>query len=256
MSTINQVFFSLSPSPTRVDASIAHQEVTVEHAQAIPAHTIHSVLEDAGFDVSSPDVSSSEHTLSQATQGMSSDKRRKHIQYCLLCREADDIILQENTGRLSSNGASSTAHSTLEEPDRTLGLFHNVGVDDVALLVTLSVGGMTCSACSGSITDTVSQLPGVSEVVVSLLNNSATVIVARKDLIDSVTETIDDCGFEVDVVKIEPLIPLTSTHNETTTGPRKLSLRVDGMHCECVNLLVVASRVTDICESDFVQPKS
>ncbi|KIK48852.1 hypothetical protein CY34DRAFT_797637 [Suillus luteus UH-Slu-Lm8-n1] len=236
VSTINQVLFSLSPSPTRVDASIAHQEVTVEHVQAIPARTIHSVLEDAGFDVSGPKFSSSEHSLSQATQEMSSDKRRKHIQYCLLCREAaiplDDIILQENAGHLSSNSASSTAHSTLEEPDRTLGLFHNVGVDDVALLVTLSVGGMTCSACSGSITDTVSQLPGVSEVVVSLLNNSATVIVARKDLIDSVTETIDDCGFEVDVVKIEPLIPLTSIHNEATTGTRKLSLRVDGMHCE------------------------
>lgn len=261
MSTINQVLFSLSPSPTRVDASIARQEVTVEHAQALPARTIHSVLEDAGFDVSGPDFSSSEHTLSQATQGMSSEKRRKHIQYCLLCREAaipiDDIILQENTGRLSSNSASSTAYSRLEEPDRTLGLFHKVGVDDVAHLVTLSVGGMTCSACSGSITGTVSQLPGVSEVVVSLLNNSATVIVARKDLIDSVTETIDDCGFEVDVVKIEPLIPLTpSPNNETTTGPRKLSLRVDGMSCECVNLVVVASRVTDICESDFVQPKS
>jgi copper chaperone CopZ len=113
---------------------------------------------------------------------------------------------------------------------------------------------MTCSACSGSITDTVSQLPGVSEVVVSLLNNSATVIVARKDLIDSVTQTIDDCGFEVDVVKIEPLIP--SPSNETTTGPRKLSLRVDGMYSECVTLVMVPSRVTDICESDFVQPKS
>jgi copper chaperone CopZ len=116
---------------------------------------------------------------------------------------------------------------------------------------------MTCSACSGTITETVSQLPGISEVTVSLLNNSATVIVARKDLVDSVTETIDDCGFEVDVVKIDPLIPaLTSTNNATPAGPRKLSLRVDGMYSQCVSLLVVARRVTHICESDFVQLKS
>ncbi|KAG2369820.1 E1-E2 ATPase-domain-containing protein [Suillus spraguei] len=91
---------------------------------------------------------------------------------------------------------------------------------------------MTCSSCSGTITQVVSQLPGVSEVVVSLLNNSATVTIARKDLVGSVTNTIDDCGFEVDVVKIEPLIPLTSTNNAITTGLRKLSLRVDGMYCQ------------------------
>lgn len=79
----------------------------------------------------------------------------------------------------------------------------------------------------------VSQLPGISEVVVSLLNHSATVVVARRDLVGSVTETIDDCGYEVDVVKVEPLIPSTS---ESATGPRTLSLRVDGMYCQCVDL--------------------
>jgi heavy metal translocating P-type ATPase len=91
---------------------------------------------------------------------------------------------------------------------------------------------MTCSSCSGTITEIVSQLPGISKVAVSLLSNSATVVVARKDLVGSVTKSIDDCGFEVDVIKIEPLVPLTSTNNGTTTGPRKLSLRVNGMYCQ------------------------
>ncbi|KAG2056447.1 heavy metal translocatin [Suillus hirtellus] len=88
---------------------------------------------------------------------------------------------------------------------------------------------MTCSACPRTITEMVSQLPGISEVVVSLLNHSATVVVARRDLVGSVTETIDDCGYEVDVVKVEPLIPSAS---ESATGPRTLSLRVDGMYCQ------------------------
>ncbi|KAG1779710.1 heavy metal translocatin [Suillus placidus] len=238
VSTINEVLFSLSPPPTRVDVSIVHQSVTVEHARATPGHTIHSMLEDAGFDVSDPDSSSPEHTLSQATRGMStmplSGKRRKHMQHCSLCQEAATISphLQGNTGNMSSNSVPPTDCSTLDDPEWSLSPLHKVDVDDVAHLVTLSVGGMTCSSCSGTITEIVSQLPGISEVVVSLLNNSATVVVARKDLVGSVTETIDDCGFEVDVIKIEPLIPLTPANNVATTGPRKLSLRVDGMYCQ------------------------
>ncbi|KAG1755715.1 heavy metal translocatin [Suillus lakei] len=247
VSTINGVLFSLSPPPTRVDISIVHQSVTVEHALTTPRHTIQSMLEDAGFDVSDPDSSSSEHRLSQATCGMStmlSGKHRKHMQHCSLCQEAaaatslDDTVsrLHRNTDSLVSNSVPSTDCTTLEESEKdrewSLNPLHKVGVDDVAHLVTLSVGGMTCSSCSGTITEMVSQLPGISEVVVSLLNNSATVIVARRDLVNSVTEAIDDCGFEVDIIKIEPLVPLTLERDATIIGPRKLSLRVDGMYCQ------------------------
>ncbi|KAG2128302.1 heavy metal translocatin [Suillus bovinus] len=252
-STINKVLFSLSPPPTRVDISIVNQLVTVEHVLATPRHTIHYVLEDAGFDVSDPDSSSSEHTVLQASWGTSTvlpGKRRKHIQHCLWCQEAAVILSndtvsplpQGNTGRLclSSDNISQANRSMLEDQESSISPLHMVGVDDVAHLVTLSVGGMTCSSCTGTITEIVSQLPGISEVVVSLLNNSATVVVARKDLVGSVTKTIDDCGFEVDVIKIDPLTPLTSTNN-VTTGHRKLFLRVDGMYCQhCPSKIMTA----------------
>ncbi|KAG2156041.1 heavy metal translocatin [Suillus clintonianus] len=247
VTTINEVLFSLSPPPTSVDASIVHQTVTVGHAFPIQRHTIQSMLEDAGFDVSDPDSTSSDHRLSQATCGMStmlSGKRRKHIQHCSLCQEAaatslDDTVLPHlpKAGSLSYDSPTdcSTLDGSGKDPESSLSPSHKVqvGADrDVPHLVTLSVGGMTCSSCSGTITEMVSLLPGISEVVVSLLNNSATVIVARKDLVGSVTETIDACGFEVDVIKIEPLIPLTPASDAITTGPRKLSLRVDGMYCQ------------------------
>ncbi|KAG2351795.1 hypothetical protein BDR07DRAFT_1193584, partial [Suillus spraguei] len=61
VNVINEVLFSLSPPPTRVDVSIVHQSVTVEHTLATLRHPIHSMLEDAGFDVSDPDSSSSEY---------------------------------------------------------------------------------------------------------------------------------------------------------------------------------------------------
>jgi Cu+-exporting ATPase len=246
--------------------SIVHQSVAVEHALSTPLHTIHCILEDAGFDVSDPDSISSEHTLLQAARGMSSmisGRHRKHMEHCLSCQEAAAILLndtvsplQANTSHRYTNSVPPTDCHTLKDPEWSLSSLHKVDTDDVAHIITLSVGGMTCSSCSGTITEIVSQLPGISKVVVSLLSNSATVVVARKDLVGSVTKSIDDCGFEVDVIKIEPLVPLTSTNNGTTTGPRKLSLRVNGMYCQCVNLILVACRVTDIYESDTVQPKS
>lgn len=238
------MLFSLSPPPTRVDISIVHQSVTVWHAITILRHSIHAILEDAGFDVSDP---ASERRLSRqmSLSTVLSGKRQKHIQQCSSCQEVTATALQDivppplrgNAGDLTSNSVSPTHRSTMvgseKDPELTPRSLHKVGVDDVPHLVTLSVGGMTCSACPSTITEMVSQLPGISEVVVSLLNHSATVVVARRDLVGSVTETIDDCGYEVDVVKVEPLIPSTS---ESATGPRTLSLRVDGMYCQCVDL--------------------
>ncbi|OJA14680.1 hypothetical protein AZE42_02396 [Rhizopogon vesiculosus] len=208
--TINEVLFSLSPPPTRVDVSIIHQSVTVWNVLTTARDTIQSVLEDAGFDISGlRHKGDSEHTLSQRTSGMGailSDRHRKHVQQCLLCQE------------------SGAVDNTVSSP--------KVSVDDQPHLITLSIGGMTCSSCPATITEMVSPLPGISEVVVSLLNHSATVVVARRDLVSSVTETIDDCGYEVEVIKVEPLTPSTSSSDAMTTGPRNLLLRVEGMRCQ------------------------
>lgn len=235
VSTINEVLFTLSPPPTRVDISTVHQSVTVGHALTISGHTIQSMLEDVGFDVVSDPTS-----LSQQMSTMLPGRRRKHIQQCSSCQEVaaselEDLVpplLRGNTGNLSPVSVSPTDFSTLEgsknDPELSPRPLHKVGID-VPHLVTLSVGGMTCSSCPSTITELVSQLPGISEVVVSLLNHSATVVVARRDLVGSVTETIDDCGYEVDVIKVEPLVPSTS---DGATGLRNLSLRIDGMYCQ------------------------
>ncbi|KAG2336417.1 hypothetical protein BDR05DRAFT_1005891 [Suillus weaverae] len=76
------------------------------------------------------------------------------------------------------------------------------------------------------------------------LRQSIIEFVARKDLVGSATEAIDDCGFEVDVIKIEPLITLTPANNATAAGPRKLSLRVDVLHCHSSTSIVLLA-VTD-----------
>ena len=99
--------------------------------------------------------------------------------------------------------------------------------------VTLSVGGMTCSACSTAVTNTLSELPGVTGVSVSLISNSAALIIDDKKRSDSIIGAVEDCGFEVQIVKTEPLCPLPGGQSQEPNR-RTIHLRVDGMFSQYV----------------------
>jgi copper chaperone CopZ len=87
---------------------------------------------------------------------------------------------------------------------------------------------MTCAACSNTLTRLLSEVDGVSDTVVDLMGHSARVVVESQELTPVVVETIEDAGFDAEVVKAEPLAK-TST-KETTT--RTISLKVEGMYCQ------------------------
>jgi P-type Cu+ transporter len=74
---------------------------------------------------------------------------------------------------------------------------------DGPLRVTFSVGGMTCAACSSTITQLLSEQGGVSDVSVNLIGNSASVVVESKELIAVAHEVIDFAGYEASVVSVE-----------------------------------------------------
>ena len=136
--------------------------------------------------------------------------RPQHVQQCSLCQRSQD--------------KPSTPSSESADPPHK---------------ITLSVGGMSCSSCVATITDMLSRLPGVSDVVVSLLTNSATLRLENMFRLSSVTDTIDDCGFEVELVSADPIQP-----SPPPAGPRATSLRVDGMYCQYVSL--VSARVLSL----------
>ena len=70
---------------------------------------------------------------------------------------------------------------------------------------TLSLSGMTCSACVGSITHAVQQLPWVRSIDVNLLTASGTVVFDGKRRVEEIVSTIEDVGFDANVEKIEEL---------------------------------------------------
>jgi Cu+-exporting ATPase len=100
---------------------------------------------------------------------------------------------------------------------------------DAPQRVTLSVGGMTCASCSSAIADTLSGIVGVMDPAVNLIGNSATMIVQRKELVDTVVAAVRDTGFEADVFDVVPLASENDRNKKSIS--RTVTLRVGGMFC-------------------------
>ena len=93
--------------------------------------------------------------------------------------------------------------------------------------VQLAVGGMTCVACVRTITDAVSELEGVSEISVNQLGKSASAVVARTALVDSMVALIEDIGYECQVISV---MPINSADRSGLIGKtRTVTLEIKGM---------------------------
>jgi Cu+-exporting ATPase len=99
------------------------------------------------------------------------------------------------------------------------------------LHVSLSVGGMTCAACSSTVTRLLSEQDGVTDVLVNLIGSSASLVVKSMELIPVVQDVIECAGFEASVVSVEP-VEITLKAKEVARGQRTVDLRVEGMFCE------------------------
>ncbi|PPQ76499.1 hypothetical protein CVT24_010860 [Panaeolus cyanescens] len=93
-------------------------------------------------------------------------------------------------------------------------------------VVQLSVGGMTCAACVGTISDALSELSGISDVSVNLLGKSASAVIASSQIADAVVERIEDLGYDCQVISISPIV--SSSAAKKTHKSRILSLELQG----------------------------
>jgi copper chaperone CopZ len=60
---------------------------------------------------------------------------------------------------------------------------------------TWTVTGMTCGHCVKAVTDEVSAIPGVSEVVVELESGLVTVTAETDPSVDAVAAAVDEAGY-------------------------------------------------------------
>jgi Cu+-exporting ATPase len=256
---IQETLAVLSPRPLSVQVSIVSQSITVNHFVALAPRSIQDALDDAGFEVwEAPGVPGRwDHLPPSLLSALQAGKRTKHLLQCGSCRgeeadlsdaREDEVDLKDAQlvpNRVSENSfpqSSSTVHDPPEyHSEKHQNVYASTQPDlpsEGPFRVTLSVGGMTCSSCSGTITRTVSDLPGVSEVVVSLLEKSATAVIQSKDTAAVVSEAIEDCGFEANIISVEPV---SAGKVDEADKTRTLSLRVDGMFStQCAEKIMTA----------------
>lgn len=189
-----------------VAVSLITEEAKVWHDKEIcPASRIRQVIEDCGFEAAIDRLGSSEYLIETKVQirGMTCGACTASITEAL-----ENLEGVENVSVLLVTDSGLIIHSSRVLVEKILDTITDCGFDASVLSTApankntntitsrFSVTGMTCSSCSGSITDALNSLPGVTAVVVSLITNEA--MVTHESLVESHTiiDAIADCGFE------------------------------------------------------------
>jgi heavy metal translocating P-type ATPase len=102
-----------------------------------------------------------------------------------------------------------------------------------SFLAHFSIEGMTCSACSASVTRGVKELPFVNIVSIDFVTNSGAVEFEGEDHLDEIKEKIEDLGYDVIVITCESLDQKSDLSDRQLTE-RTTMVKINGMfshHC-------------------------
>ncbi|KAH8695503.1 putative copper resistance-associated P-type ATPase [Talaromyces proteolyticus] len=235
------------PSIKHVDVTILTQEVRVTHTPDIIASQLARMLIDAAFEVqlaTTPNEAgvvldmvdtSSWNTYpkdvmpSLFSAGSSSKAKRerelyemqrsRHIENCEACQK--ELFGKEKEKLHELDEKSILDSVVVDNPGRQFSELFDARI---------SISGMTCAACTNTVTDALEQLPFVKEVIVTLLTNSATLTYSGpKENIDKVVEEVESVGFEAAIDTVEKV---------TISDPLEFEAQfsIGGMTCgSCVN---------------------
>lgn len=121
----------------------------------------------------------------------------------------------------------------MDEPDSAKG--NEKGSAYVKSAVRLAVGGMTCVACARAIMDAISNLEGVSDISVNQVGKSASAIVTRPDLVESIVTVIEDIGYECKTISVTPVLAIETSGR--VDKRRTVALEFKGMESMSVSKL-------------------
>ena len=105
-----------------------------------------------------------------------------------------------------------------------------VPLDSQRFKASLSIEGMTCGSCVGTITRGLQELPFVSSVNIDLIGNSGIVEFEPEDKLENILEKIDDLGYDATVAHLEKID--ISLQKEEKPSERNIAISIEGMFCE------------------------
>lgn len=276
---------ALRPRPVSVSHSIISHSVTARHEYGLTPTTIVDALEQAGFEVYSVvhgQTSSSSSTwqqqhikpsssadwgLEQAVQRWTqtrkvaaanvddSKKRKRHMEQCKQCQE--ETILPESSDVLLEKSVDVRARESISdassESDFKSAPVVVVDNDEQGreFQMTLAISGMTCSACTGTVSNAINQNAFVKDVNVNLLSNSATVVFSGAGNEAKVIESIDDAGYDFTLESIEEVRKAAKQRSQKDSEDLwKASYAIGGMTCSaCVGAITNGLKGTTWIES-------
>lgn len=109
----------------------------------------------------------------------------------------------------------------------------------INIKITAMIGGMTCAACANSIQTAVNELPFVLQAGVNVVSKSAVFVMEESgndqiDHLQKLKETVEDCGFDFEVVKRESI-----NYTSGKKRSRSINVSVEGMYCgNCPDLIM------------------
>ncbi|KAL9084090.1 MAG: hypothetical protein Q9165_008228 [Trypethelium subeluteriae] len=134
---------------------------------------------------------------------------------------------------LSDVAIVQTEVGSTEEEMLAENLPHKDAISTGILKAEVSIIGMTCSACTGAITEAVQALKFVRSINVSLITNSAIVEFEDRQNAKAIVETIEDTGFDAILENVHDVGPEAKANRESRLqiDVWRATYAVGGMTC-------------------------
>ncbi|KAL8337817.1 hypothetical protein RB598_006629 [Gaeumannomyces tritici] len=175
------------------------------------------------------------------------DRRDAHLKNCEECRRKSisSATGPESKGETAIDSIASPSHPAVkyQAASKDEGLSssskHPIGMSTKSFVTTdvedapvwratLAIGGMTCAACSNTITQDLKQRDWISNITVNLLTNSATIDFLDKDKTDDIVEAVESLGYDAAVDSVVVI----QESDDAARQERTVEIAVQGMYCE------------------------
>ncbi|EEP82392.1 conserved hypothetical protein [Uncinocarpus reesii 1704] len=180
-------------------------------------------------------------------------------------KDEDEYSAQSVSVNLLTHSAAITYGGRRENIDKIVEQIEDIGYGASAQEVTLkprqrdlyvanlSISGITCGSCVGTITRGVKAFSFVTDAVIDLLGHSGRVEFESETNLPQILKSIEDLGYDATVIDCKPVAGTEAT--DSGPKPRTIWIKVDGMFCHhCPQ--TVLSALEDISEGKIeVQEK-
>jgi Cu+-exporting ATPase len=178
----------------------------------------------------------------------------RHLLNCEACqREVSETSVIAHSGTAATSARISSGHNSVKDLEKAE---PTVKIDDQlsqkndlpswqnTYEALISIGGMTCSVCTGKVAETLQAIDWVKDASVNLMSNSGLVVFeAAGDGAEEAARLVDEIesiGYDAALDRMTNLTPPTDAGNPSS-GDRRAALLVKGMYCQTCTEKIVAA---------------